>query len=218
MEVARRNLWSYPDLADAVDAAIAAHAAAIELEQSVRGLDALLELELHPIIQRGFANAGYGVHPEQRYPRDRVKSKRSEGERCDIVLTRDGAELLDPDAEKTLFQAGDACPLHEAFWLEVKTVFQFTSEGPNRSYASDLGRPIHQDVAKLSKDRGITHAGVLILLFTADEVVADHDLGVWIERGRRRGLSIGHPYRRMTPIGDRCGNGLLTAALFPIER
>ena len=206
------------DIADAVIAGLADAAAARDAERAVRGVDALDELALHPVLATGLASAGYGVHREVRYPADRRKRKISEGERCDFVLTPDGRPLRVPEAAATLFDCPDAVDLDDAFWLEVKVVAQFTTEGPNRQYAPQLLSTVGRDVTKLSKDEGILHAGLLLILFVHVQEVADHDLGIWQDRCVARSLPIAAPSIRRLPITDRLGNGLCVAALYPVRR
>jgi hypothetical protein len=210
--------WSHHDLADALAGGLARALADIELEQAVRGLDAHLELELHPLLHAGLRAAGYGVHPEQRFPRDRARRRRSEGSRCDIVLTPAGRPLVDDAAQLGLFAASDAVALADAMWLEVKAVAQFKELAANRAYAAALQRPVWKDVEKLASDPGIEHAAVLLILFTADDVIAEHDLDVWEQRAGQRGLPIGPRLRRSLAINDRIGHRLCTLALLPIER
>ena len=62
------NGYSVPDIADAVEDALRAEADRYDREQSVRGLDALDELSLHPVLAEGLGRAGFGVYPEQHYP------------------------------------------------------------------------------------------------------------------------------------------------------
>jgi len=212
------HFWSIADIADALEAGLTAEARRIEDEQAVHGLDALDELGLHPILHQSLRDHGYGVHPERRYPNDRSKRKKSHGERCDIVLTPDGRPLCEPDAVATLFDPADGLALDEAFWLEIKVVFQYGPEGPNRTYSTDLQTPIRKDLAKLAKDTAIRHAAGAIVLFSSDQTVADHDLGVTVQRLIERGIRIGTPYFRRVPIGDRLGHRLITVALMPVAR
>ncbi|MEZ4450458.1 MAG: hypothetical protein R3B09_13345 [Nannocystaceae bacterium] len=209
---------SWHDLADALAAGIERASAEVELEQAVHGLDTRSELELHPLLHDALRAAGHGVHPEQRFPRDRAKRRRSEGSRCDIVVTPAGLPLDGGEAQPDLFAPKIAVPLAEAIWIEVKAVAQFRAEGPSRSYAAALQRPVWRDVDKLAQDPEIRHAAVLLILFTADAVVADHDLEVWAIHAGRRGLPLWPRVSRSVAIGDRLGNRLCTAALFPIER
>ncbi|MGH7131180.1 MAG: hypothetical protein ACREJO_04460 [Phycisphaerales bacterium] len=74
-------------------------------EQAVYGLEALDEVDLHPILAACLTAAGFGVLREQLYPAEwrRKKGRRkdlpedSERQRCDLVLTpRLGQALADP--------------------------------------------------------------------------------------------------------------------------
>jgi hypothetical protein len=75
---------------------------------------------------------------------------------------------------------------------------------------------VHHDVTKLSKDRDILHAGLLLVLFVESDAVADHDLGVWQDRCLSKGLPIAAPSRRTVPITDRLGNKTCVLALYPV--
>lgn len=208
--------WHVGDLADAVIEGLRRRCGELDREQAVYGLDCLDEVALHPALSRCFAEAGLGVHREQRYPGDRMRRRISEGERCDFVLTPPGRELAREAARGTLFDSPDAMPLDEAFWLEVKVVAQFTPEGPNARYASQLLSTVREDVSKLSRERGILHAGLLLVMFVRDRAVAEHDLKIWQDRCLERGLPIGAPAWRFEPIADRHGNGLCAVALYPV--
>jgi hypothetical protein len=180
------------DITDAVEAGLRAHLAQLELEQAVYGIDVLDELALHPILEQGFHAAGFGVYREQRYPADRIRRRVSEGERYAVSLA-------------------------EAFWLEVKVVSQFTIEGPNASYSSQLLATVRQDVTKLSKDPGILQAGLLLIMFVRDRMIADHDLNIWQNRCLERGLPIGAPSRRYIDMTDRHGHALCAIAAYPVS-
>jgi hypothetical protein len=197
--------WSWPAVADALAAGIGRAAEAVELEQAVRGLDACAELELHPVLQAALRDAGYGVFPEQRFPRDRSQRKRSAGARCDLVVTADAGTAVDDVV------------VEDALWIEVKVVAQFQPLGPNRGYARALQTPVWNDVRKLASDPQIVHGLVVLVLFTADAVTADHDLDVWAARAIDRGLHLWPRVQRAVPIGDRIGNRLCTVALFPLD-
>ena len=211
-------MYSLPHIADALEAGLAAEAARLDQEQAVAGLDALDELRLHPLIGRALENAGYGVFSEQRYPTDRRKRNQTEGDRCDLVLTPDGRELTAPEVEPTLFDPPDALPLPDAFWLEVKVVGQYVSGGPNHNYGSQLLSTVSQDVLKLSRDPAVVHGGLLILLFTEDQRVADHDLEAWLSHCLELRLPVGSPCLRRLPITDRLGNAVCSIGLFPVTR
>jgi hypothetical protein len=81
------HIWAFDHLADAVAAGLARAEADLAAEQAVHGLDIRRELDIHPILHAGLRAAGYGVTPEQRFPRDRVHRRRSQGVRCDLVVT-----------------------------------------------------------------------------------------------------------------------------------
>lgn len=210
-------MWSYADIADALHEGLRHEAQQLNEEHAVYGLDALDELELHPFIEAALRQAGFGVHREQRYPADRRKRKESEGERCDFVITPNARALRSPERKATLFDDPNAVNPDEAFWLEVKVVSQFREDGPNRQYASQLLATVRKDVTKLSRDDGILHAALLIILFVQNELVADHDLNVWQDKCLERGLPIAAPNRRTFPIADRMGNSLCSLALYPVR-
>lgn len=209
--------WSLPDLADAVARGVARLSEEDRLAQAVRGPDSLPELRWHAELAAIFEAEGYGVQREQRYPVARGKRRRSEGERCDFVLTPAGRSLEEEEAAATLFAPPHTVAPQEALWLEVKVVAQFTEEGPNRSYASDLQQPLRRDVAKLARESLITHAALLLILFTADDATAAHDLELWRERCLHRGLDVQPPYVRHVHIVDRLGNACCTLALWRVK-
>lgn len=208
-------------------------------EQAVYGLDALSEVEFHPLLAGAYRDAGYGVWPEQPYPGQPGKRPRhSERERCDLVITQSPAwPLRDPVAEQnelevaagTLFapQAEAmltgmrSTPPEDAFWLEVKLVGQFCYSadipGPNTTYASELLRVVPSDLPKLARDRRLRHTGLLLILFTSDRQVADHDLAALMHRCLDRALPVASPAVARLPIDDRIGNQLCTLALIPVR-
>jgi len=211
--------WDVIEICESVAAALHDRARADDAEQAVYSIDALDELGLHPIIQRSLSAAGYGVYPEQTYPSDRGRrARRSEGKRCDIVLTPGERELVDPEAEATLFSPDDAVPLEAAYWLEIKTVSQYTTEGPFGNYSRELLSPVRQDVRKLAADAKIFHAALLLVLFTVSEEIACSDLTTWEMRCLHAGYPVAPPIVRQHPITDRLGNATTTVALFPVRR
>lgn len=210
--------WRWDDLADALAAGLQAASADVELEQAVRGLDARCELDLHPVLHAGLRGAGFGVAAEIRFPRDRGLRRRSEGVRCDMVVTPGGRPLVDPAAQLGLFAPADPVALVDAAWLEVKVVAQHNERGPNRAYATALQRPVWKDIAKLAADPDIRHGAAVLVLFTADAAIADHDLDVWSAGASARGLRLLPREQRGLAIGDRLGNRRCTVAVFPLER
>lgn len=209
--------WSTPDIADAVTIGLQAQAAREDAEGAVYGFDALDELGLHPIIQHSLTESGFGVWPEQRYPGHQQKKKRSEGQRCDVVLTPDGRELRSESVRGTLFDSGDSIDPQGAYWLEIKTVAQYETSGPFSRYSAELLAPVAKDVKKIWSDGLIQHGGLLIVLFTEEQAIAEHDLAVWHERCLRKGFPVGLPAVRGLPISDRIGNTWCSVAVFGVR-
>jgi hypothetical protein len=97
-------MWEAAEVLAGAIAGLKAREAALREEQAVAGLDALEEVELHPVLSTGFAGAGWGVLREQFYPgqwrgrrgRRRLLPEDGERPRCDLVLTpRTGQVLAD---------------------------------------------------------------------------------------------------------------------------
>lgn len=210
--------WNGLEIVEAVAEHLERLARADDDEQAVYSIDRLEELQLHPLIQTGLRAAGFGVHPEQRYPGDRTSRRRSEGKRCDVVLTPDGLPLSEPDAEATLFADPHAVALEAAFWLEIKTVAQHTTEGPFPRYSSELLATVSQDIRKLAQDRAIYHAGLLLVLFTESREIAEHDLKAWYDRVLQRGYPVAPAIEHGFKLTDRLGNGWCACAMFPVRR
>ena len=212
-----RFMWHIAEIADALESGLNDEFARVDTEQAVYGLDALEEVALHPILARCLTDAGYGVHREQRYPADRRRRRISEGERCDFALTPDGRTLTQEESRATLFEPDDAVEFEDAFWLECKCVSQFLPGGPNRSYAAQLLTPVRKDVKKLSKEPGILHGGMLLVMFTATREVAEHDLAAWQDRALQHAMPIESPAIRHIPINDRIGNAHCCVAVFRVR-
>jgi len=209
--------WSAADIADAVDAGLRQRAAADDEEQAIYGFDALDELGLHPILRDALRAADFEVHAECRYPSDRGKRRKSEGKRCDIVLTPAGRPLRVEATEGTLFDPPHAVDPEQAYWLEVKTVAQFETSGPFRRYSAELLSPVTRDVKKLWTDPAIRHAGLLLVLFTVDEATALHDIEAWHQRCLDKSIPAMPPAVRGFAIQDRIGNAWCAAAVFGVR-
>ena len=209
--------FSVSHLPDALNDALATEAARLDHRQSPHGLDSLDEVCLHPVLCRGLEASGYGVYPEQMYPQPARPRRETECERCDLVVTTDGQPLHAPWREPTLFDPPRPVPLDEAFWLEVKVIGQFTPDGPNSRYSAQLLTGAARDVQKLSRNRGIPHAGVLIVLFARDRKTVDHDLAAWLDHCLRCGLSVRSPSVRGFEITDRLGNRRCSLGLYPVR-
>jgi hypothetical protein len=224
-------------LVEAGAEALHRRAGELDAEQAVHGLDALPEVGFHPLLAAAFRGAGLGVWQEFPFPGEPGRRPRhSERERCDLVITKSpDAAIRDPvqalreelASAGTLFEGHDridaACGVApaDAFWLEVKLIGQFCYShgvpGPNRTYAAELLRTAPADIPKLVRDPGIRFAGLQLVLFTADAKVAEHDLGVVMDRCLRKGLPVSAPEMASFPVGDRIGNGVCTLALIPVR-
>ncbi len=210
--------WHPADIAQAVSDGLRRRALLEDDEQAVYGFDALAELGLHPLVHEALAAAGWGVFPEQRYPCDRESGKKSLGRRCDVVLTPSpNLPLRDPEITGTLFESGAAVDPENAYWLEVKCVAQFETSGPFRRYAAEMLSPVASDIKKIWNDSKIRHGGLLLLLFTVDQAIAEHDVLAWHDRCLRKGYPIGPPSLRGFAINDRIGNGWCQVAVFTVR-
>lgn len=231
--------WSGAYLAGIGAQALRDEDARLRSEQAVRGIDALDEVGLHPILAGGYRGAGLGVWTERPYAgRIADRAIRRDRERCDLVLTHDPAgRLLDPVAELieidrasgTLFEpvAEAMAPSEgvieagEAFWLEVKAVAQFAYvEGvprANAAYATALVRGPLEDSVKLAREATIEHAGVMVVLFAEDERVVEHDLGRMTHRLLDKGAPIGEPVWETLAIEDRAGNAACGVAMLRVR-
>ena len=212
-------IWSTAVIADAVCAGLRARAEAEDREQVVYGFDHHDELGLHPLIQQTLRDAGWGVWPEQRYPGHWGKTRKSEGNRCDVVLTEraDVSGLRDPEIRGTLFDQLPAADPQDAYWLEIKTVAQHTSDGPFRRYTSELLSPVAHDARKLWSDGVIRHAGLLLVLFTAGQEIAGHDMSAWYRKCLERGSPVASPEQRLFDITDRIGNSCCAVGVFAVR-
>ena len=208
--------FSTADIADAVAAGLKCQAEADDVEQGIYGFDCSSELQLHPLLQTALKDAGFHILVEQRYPADRLKLARSHGERCDLVLTVDDLPLRDPLISGTLFDDQPVTDLEQAYFLEVKTVAQFENGGPFTRYSAELLGTVTQDVRKLFKDDQIIHGGLLLVLFTADQATAEHDIKAWLDRAWRKKYPVQPPAMRGFSITDRVGNGWCQVAVFAV--
>ncbi|MCC6680404.1 MAG: hypothetical protein IT445_05825 [Phycisphaeraceae bacterium] len=211
--------WSTSELADVVAEGLRRRAEQDDLEQAVYGFDALDELGLHPVVQEAFRVKGFGVWPEQRYPGHWSKKNKSQGDRCDMVLTPppQALPLRDPELKGTLFAATEAVDADQAYWLEIKTVAQYETGGPFARYSAELLSPVARDVRKIWQDGVIRHGGLLLVLFTEHQQMAEHDLLAWHTRCLDRGYPVSPPAARGFAIGDRMGNRWCAAAIFGVR-
>ena len=231
--------WRLDEIGAGLAVGLAGAEASFAAEQAVHGLDALAEVDLHPILARGLREVGFAVFRETPYPgQPRVLPKESERQRCDLVVApegtagitdsvRQGKELR--KAEGTLFAAVahdlhappvGSLPPEEALWVEVKTVGQHTYvdglAGPNRSYASQFNTCM-ADIRKLAGGRSIGHAVLALVLFNESGAVAEHDLTAFMHKCLDRHLPVADLRRESFPIADRIGNGVCTVGLVSVR-
>lgn len=170
---------------------------------------------------------------------------KSARDRCDLVLTpTPGVALLDPIEEHrerdwlagegtkeqtpSLFagvasepESNDAAGVSagEAAWIEVKVVAQtaFTRgvPGPNAAYASELTGSLARDLEKLGREPLVRHGAAMLILFTQDERVAEHDVTTALHRCLDRGLALRSPAVARLAIQDRVGNALCSVVVVP---
>lgn len=231
-------MWSVDEILRHCARSLTEQASRADAEQAVRGIDALAELDIHPILQNGLEAAGFGLWPEHPYPgQPQNRPQHRERERCDLVLVEEpGLALADPLAavlerdqlEQTLFAGladerpnARAVGPDDAFWLEVKVVGQYSFvenvPGPNRSYSSQLVQGPATDIAKLARDEMICHGAVLLVLFTESEEVAKHDLNAMVHRCLDKDLPVSAPIVEHFEITDRIGNRCCSVALIRVR-
>ncbi len=95
-------MWQAAEILAAAITGLRAREAALREEQAFAGLDALDEVDLHPILASGFDAAHWGVLREQFYPgqwrhrrgRRRALPEDTERPRCDLVLTPHPHQIL----------------------------------------------------------------------------------------------------------------------------
>lgn len=223
------------EIADACLTVLRERAEELDAEQAVRGLDALLETELHPFLADALAPLGATVLREQVYPAADLgepgkRPRRNSRQRCDLVLLEEGDELRIADeiqelSERdrslgTLFEAQSqseplapqGTPPELALWIEVKSCAQFGYEGgPRRGYASDMLAPL-DDAAKLAEDGRIEEGLILLIQFGADEELTRRDARAMLEEGMSRALPLSDEELVGAPITDRVGNAWMQVA------
>lgn len=199
-QVKRNSAWiSWPELADVAAAVLAAEADARAREQAVTDVDGLLERSLQDLLADGFAARGFLVERERRYPIHEARRRKSEGLRCDLVLSRPGA-------------ASD-----EGVWLEVKRAAQHVELSASAGFGGRLHRAATTDIAKLAADVGVRRGALLLVVHAADAHAGEAAVTTWAHRCLDEGLPIELPYVRQLPLMNRMGNAVSTLALVPVR-
>ncbi len=124
-------MWDWSRLAEIVRDGLAERERRLREEQAVYGLDALRELEMHPILAEPILAQGLGVWRERAYPSiigtPGARPSTSARDRCDLVLT--------PSPDITL---ADPIQTHrEQDWLLGKGTREHTP-----SLFADLSTPL----------------------------------------------------------------------------
>jgi len=215
------------------------HAELLDIEQAVRGLDSLTELQFHQLVEQGFRDAGFGVNREAHYPSDGdAYTNANHRQRCDFALSLNpDIQLHDPViemhqlalAQDTLFAGvpqsspdpSEICMPEDAMWIEIKACAQHAYRdgvpGPNAQFGSELIKGLQTDICKLSADPRIWHGCALVILFTESEKVALHDLNHALRVCLDQNLPIRSPLIGSQSITDRANNGCVTIAIFPVS-
>ncbi|MFG0259934.1 MAG: hypothetical protein ACF8LK_06230 [Phycisphaerales bacterium JB041] len=135
--------WDLDAITDALAAGLRRAEADLAEEHAVHGLDALDEVELHPILAAGLVAADLAVFRETPYPgQPKQLLKGSERMRCDLVVAEHGSTGIADNmlqskemrgVSESLFAgvaeqltappAGHTMP-EDALWLEIKAVGQ----------------------------------------------------------------------------------------------
>lgn len=203
------------------------------------GLDSYSETQLHPLLSQAFANSPLGVEREFGYPTSPMnRPNDAQRQRCDLVLTPNaGQHLFDPIDEQrvldravgTLFETAaqdhvpdlnDVLPV-DAFWIEVKTVSQFSYvdgvPGPNPKYTTELLQGPRSDVIKLASDPLIHYGASLVVLFAEDQQVGPHDITTSASAMLEHDLPISLPIFETFPVTNHAGNAWCTLGMIPIR-
>jgi hypothetical protein len=84
---------------------------------------------------------------------------------------------------------------------------------PNSAYGSQLTAAFAGDLSKLAADAEVRHGAALLVLFTQDREVAQHDVTVTMHRVLDKGFSLRNPIIESFAIVDRIGNACCTLAM-----
>jgi hypothetical protein len=207
-------MWDFSTVADHVGVALERAEAALRLEQAVYGLDARDERALQTLLAERLVER-YAVAREVHYPSSRGR-KKSYRMRCDLVLSPMGRPLKLDTAPPTLFDPPEMCEPGEALWLEVKVAYQFREGGVRHGgYGSQWRQAVVEDLRKMEAEALIHQAGLLLLVFNESGDVLAKDLELFEDVLARKEVLAGFRQVRSTPILDRIGHHLCTAALWP---
>lgn len=201
-------------LASQIGAILTAREAELRLEQAVYGMDSLDELQLHALIADGL-KPHYDVAREVHYPSTFGK-KLSNRKRCDLVLSPTGAPLRLDSKPPSLFDPQVFTLPQEAFWLEVKSAYQFRAPDVRHSgYGQQWRSAVIEDLRKMDAEPLIHSAALLLIVFTESQELLEKDLQQLEDVLVLKEVLAGFRQVASVPITDRLGHRLCTAALWP---
>ena len=201
--------WYLGALADALADALAAHEAALRLEQASHGLDSWDERALQHALAVALAPA-YTITREVHYPSSAGR-KRSHRPRCDLVISQPGVPLHQGERSPP-----HSCPPEHALWLELKVARQRGEGGvPDPRYAQQWRRHLVADLRKLAAEPRIAAAAIALVAFVEDEPTLWRDLDGFEAITVHAGAVAGFRQVRTLPIIDRLGHRLAAVALWP---
>lgn len=208
------NRYDLSTVADHLQAAIHRAEADLRLEQAVRGIDSLAEVELHALLACGLAQQ-YEVAREVHYPSTRGR-KLTHRARCDLALTPKGRPLQLDREPADLFSAPNPAPPQEALWLEIKGAWQFREGGVRHAgYGQQWRNAVIADLKKMEQDPLIEEAALLLVVFNESEDVLTKDLDLFETVLAQKEVLAGFRQVRSVPIQERIGHRLCTVALWP---
>jgi hypothetical protein len=104
------------------------------------------------------------------------------------------------------------------YWLEVKRLAQFQEAEANHNYSHWLLQPVTKDIQKRVSQPNLRHRGLLLVLFTAEEATARHDIDRWREKLIAKDLPVSDVHVAASPISDRHGNGACGVVLADLSQ
>jgi len=207
-------MTDFSTLADHLGSAITTAEAQLRLEQAVYGLDAMDELALQSLLAQSLL-LFYEVAREIPYPSS-VGKKRSNRQRCDLVLCPKGCPLLRDWASPSLFDPPRQSSPQHALWLEIKVAYQFREGGVRHGgYGNQWRNAVVDDLRKMEAESLIRQAGLLLLVFNESEIVLAKDLDLFETVLMQKEVLAGFRHIRTIPILDRIGHTVCTVALWP---
>ncbi|MCC7350564.1 MAG: hypothetical protein IT446_08355 [Phycisphaerales bacterium] len=206
--------WDYSLLADRIGELLRRSEGRLRLEQAVYGLDSLEELQWHPMLAEGLGDY-YEVAREVHYPSS-AGNKLTHRRRCDLVLSPKGHPLRLDRSAPMLFDPAEPTEPEGALWLEVKVAHQFRRpEDRDTRYGMQWQKGIVEDLLKMDREERIKQAGMLLIVFNESVEILEKDLELFEMLLAQKEVLAGDRQVRSTPVWDRMGHRLCTAALWP---